>query len=624
MPRDQPWSISIADQSPCGKLRIVRRLLILLAVIVTLAHGCGSPPPPSPPSPSFDQWVDAFASDWVRLSPQMATRVQYFSGDEQDALDRQLTLFSEWGTPYGVAAARQRADLARRGFDELRAFPRDSLTRQQRVSAAVLSWALEDDLKAGEFARYRYVFDQFNGLHLELVNTLTQTHPIRQRRDIENYLARLALVAPRIDEGLAEARAADASGIRPPRVILERTIEQLDAFLNETGRASVFVSTLDTRIGALGEAISAADRISFVEAAEKTVADAVLPAYSRIRAFLADALPRSTDDVGVWRFPRGAEFYAQELATFTNTSLTPDEIHAIGLREVARIEGEMDATLRQLGYTDGTVNTRYARLEASRQPKGPADPRPQILADYLKWVRDAERRAEGLFDLRPRAPIEVRREPAFSEKTAAAHYAPPAPDGSRPGVFWLPLPGPAFQLLRMRSLSYHEAVPGHHFQVALQQEMTELPRFRRLGVIGFTSAYIEGWALYAERLADESGWYEGDPYGRLGYLNSMLFRARRLVVDTGIHARRWTRQQAIDYGITAQEVERYIVWPGQACSYMIGQLRIVELREQAKAARGGQFSIKEFHNAVLGSGTVPLAVLTQEIDQAFARGAAPR
>jgi uncharacterized protein (DUF885 family) len=352
----------------------------------------------------------------------------------------------------------------------------------------------------------------------------------------------------------------------------------------------------------------------FIASAEKTVRDSVIPAYQRIGMMLIEQLKGATDDAGVWRLPRGDAFYAEQLARFTTTHLTAEDIHAIGLREVARIEGQMDTILRQLGYNNGTVNARYEQLDAAIQPKGSGDPRPQILADAEKWVRDAERRSALIFDLRPKAPVEVRQEPAFTEKTAAAHYTGPAPDGSRPGIFYLPLPGPAYQLLRMRSLSYHEAVPGHHFQVTLQQEMPDLPRFRRLRIFGFNSAYAEGWGLYAERLADENGWYEGDPHGRLGYLNMMLLRARRLVVDTGIHAKHWTRQQAIDYGIGAQEVERYIVWPGQACAYMIGQLRIVELREKARAALGPRFSIKEFHNKVLGLGSVPLEVLGQEIE----------
>jgi uncharacterized protein (DUF885 family) len=564
---------------------------------------------------TFDAWADDFAARWARLSPQFATRTQYFSGAEQDALDRQLTMIGSFGEVHGQKAAQERAAIARRGLEELRAFPRASFTQTQRTSAALIEWTLQDVVKGAEFATYRPVFSQMGGLQLGLVNFLTQTHPIRNKRDIENYLARLALVAPSIDQGLAEARSAAVdAGMIPPRFIVQRTIEQLDGFLMLPPRENVFVLTFANRIAALGEAIPAKAKADFVAAAEKLTADAIIPAFTRVRALLAEQLPKATDDAGVWRLSRGAEHYRHALATFTTTKLTADEIHAIGLREVARIEGEMDKILRDLGYKEGTVNARYAALDLTLQPPASPDPRVALVAESLAMVRDAERRAAKLFDLLPKAPVDVRREPAFSERTAAAHYSSPAPDGTQPGIFWLPLPGPTFPIMRARSLSYHEAVPGHHFQLALQQEMKDLPRWRAAGVFGFISAYGEGWALYAERLADENNWYEGDPKGRLGYLNSMLFRARRLVVDTGLHAKKWTRQQAIDYGINASEVERYVVWPGQACSYMIGQLRIVELREQAKAKLGDKFSIQQFHNVVLRAGNVPLEVLAQEID----------
>lgn len=572
-------------------------------LLVSLAHA----------NPAFDRWADSVAASWVRLSPQFATRVQYFSGAEQDALDRQLSLHGTWGESWGTAAAEERAALARRGLAELKAFPRASLTGNQVTSAALIQWALTQAVTGATFARETSLFNQMSGMQLSLVNFLTQTHPIRNRRDVENYLARLALVGPRLDEALREADAAGRAGLVAPRFILERTIEQIDGFLGLPPRENVFVLTLDTRIRALGTAVSDADRASLVAEAEKVVAGGVIPAYGRVRALLASQLPASTADAGVWRFPRGQDFYASSLALYTTTSLSPDEVHAIGLREVARIEAEMDQILRTLGSTSGTVKERYDALDRSLQPPASPDPRPALVATALRHVRDAERRAAGLFDRLPRAPVDVRREPAFSERTAPAHYSSPAPDGSGPGIFWMPLPGPTYRLLDLRSLCYHEAVPGHHFQIALQQEMKDLPRWRSLGVFGFISAYGEGWALYAERLADENGWYEGDPQGRLGYLNSALFRARRLVVDTGLHTKKWTRQQAIDYGIPAHEVERYVAWPGQACSYMIGQLRIVELREQARAALGSRFSIKEFHNTVLGTGNVPLDVLADEV-----------
>ncbi|CAN5679079.1 hypothetical protein BH11VER1_BH11VER1_16350 [soil metagenome] len=229
-------------------------------------------------------------------------------------------------------------------------------------------------------------------------------------------------------------------------------------------------------------------------------------------------------------------------------------------------------------------------------------------------VRDTEKRAALFFDLRPKAPIEVRREPLFTEKTAAAHYSRPAKDGSQPGIFWAPLPGPGFSILGMRTLVYHQSVPGHHFQIAMQQETENLPSYRRDGIYSGGSAFAEGWALYARRLAAENGRYEGAPKGRLGQLNAELFRAPRLVVDTGLHTMRWTRLQAIDYGISASEVERYVMNPGQACAYKIGMLRILELREKAQKALGEKFSIKAFHNLVLQTGNVPLDVLEQVVD----------
>jgi uncharacterized protein (DUF885 family) len=234
--------------------------------------------------------------------------------------------------------------------------------------------------------------------------------------------------------------------------------------------------------------------------------------------------------------------------------------------------------------------------------------------DTEQILRDGEKRSAALFDHTPKSPVVAQAFPRFREANAAANYNSPAPDGSRPGVFQIPLRPERMTKFGLRSLIYHETVPGHHFQIALQVENKELPRFRQIGAFGGISALVEGWGLYAERLAVESGWYEGDPEGLLGQLDSALFRARRLVVDTGLHSQHWTRQQAIDYGIETSEVERYVVFPGQACSYMIGQLKIVELREKARKALGDKFSLREYHNVVLETGTVPLNILEQQVD----------
>jgi uncharacterized protein (DUF885 family) len=556
--------------------------------------------------PNFDQWVDVFCDEWMRANPSGATAAQYFTGAEQDALDRKLTAF----TPEARAA---RIAMARRGLGDLAKFNRARLTPTQRTSAEVLQWQLEDLVTAEPFYDYNFIFNQFGGLHVRLVNFLSQTHPIRNRRDIENYLARLELVAGQMDEGVAQAKAAGARGFLMPRFIVTAVLGQFDLFLADEPARNILVTSLDERAAKLKE-ISTPDRAAFIAAAEKTVAASIIPAFRRAEDLLKAQLPLATDAAGLWRLPGGAQAYAQALRQLTTTDYTAEQIHEIGLKEVSRIETEMDGYLKQLGYTAGSIKERMDKLDADSQPPAEPDPRPALLARYDDILRDAENRAALLFDLRPKAPVVVKREPPFTEKTAAAHYTPPARDGSRPGTFWAPLPGPGFQIPEMRTLVYHEAVPGHHFQIALQQEMEGLPRFRRDRLFGFISAHGEGWALYAENLAAESGWYEGDVKGHLGQLNDELFRARRLVVDTGLHAMHWTRQQAIDYGIPPSEVDRYVVWPGQACSYKIGMLKILELRAKAQQELDPKFSLKEFHNTVLRTGTVPLAVLEQVID----------
>jgi uncharacterized protein (DUF885 family) len=260
------------------------------------------------------------------------------------------------------------------------------------------------------------------------------------------------------------------------------------------------------------------------------------------------------------------------------------------------------------------LKDRIAKLKTDQGYPVTEDGRKVIMTDVEQILRDAEKRSQSLFDQRPTSPVVAQPFPRFREANAAANYNSPAPDGSRPGVFQIPLRPERMTKFGLRSLVYHETVPGHHFQIALQVENKSLPRFRQIGAFGGISALGEGWGLYAERLAAESGWYTGDLEGRLGQLDSELFRARRLVVDTGIHAKHWTRQQAIDYGIEASEVERYVVNPGQACSYMIGELKIIELREKAKKALGAKFSLNQFHDVVLNTGTVPLAVLERQVD----------
>lgn len=555
---------------------------------------------------SFDDWSEKIAAARVRSDPEQATQKQYFDAKEQDALDRKLT-------PNTVVFRAAQVAEAKKSLAQLAKIDQSKLRPQQRASAATIAWSLQGTVDAYAYRDYNFVFNQFTGLHVQIVNFLSQQHPIRNRRDIENYLVRLTAVAGKMDTGIVQARGAAANGILMPTFITQASIGQLDRFLDGAPENNVFVASLVQRMGSVKD-VPAEEQAKFAAQAAAVVKQSIIPVFQRTRTLLQEQLPKTTNDAGLWRLPNGDKAYAIQLRQMTSTDYTPQQIHEIGLQEVARIEKEMNGLLVSIGYTDGSIKQRMEKLEQDQQPKE-ADPRPQLLARYAELLRDSEVRAKDLFDITPKAPVEVRREPPFTEKTAAAHYTGPAKDGTRPGIFWAPMPGPVFRIVGMRTLVYHEGVPGHHFQVALQQENANLPRYRRDRVFGVGSAYGEGWALYAEQLAAENGWYGDDVVGRLGQLDAELFRARRLVVDTGLHAMKWTRQQGIDYGITPVEVDRYVVMPGQACSYKIGMIRILELRAKAQKALGDKFNIKAFHNTVLETGNVPLSVLEKMVDE---------
>jgi uncharacterized protein (DUF885 family) len=579
---------------------MARRLLTATAILLCAVLL------PAQQQRSVDDFFRDFTAEWVRGNPDQAAGTRYFTGEEQRRLERQLT-------PVSAAYQRTRMALARKGLTELRMFDRARMTDPQRVSADVMQWQLDSVVQGEPYLDYFFPLEQFGGVNIGLVNALTVSHPLIAESDGDNYIARLGLVGARMNDAIEEARRIAAKGLIPPRFILRATILQMQQFTSTPPAQNPFVTAFGSRIEASKE-ISSAKREALRGQAEMIVASQIYPAWQKGVALLESLAPRATDDAGLWRFDKGPEAYAYNLRRYTTTNLTADEIHAIGLGQVERIEKEMDAVLRQLGRTEGSVKDRIEKLKQDRSYPNTEDGRARIMADVEGILRDAEKRAVSLFDLRPKAPVVAQPFPKFQEASAAANYTAPAPDGSRPGTFRIPLRPEQMTRFRLRSLVYHETVPGHHFQVALDVENGALPRFRRIRAFGGIPALSEGWGLYAERLAAESGWYEGDEEGRLGQLDSELFRARRLVVDTGLHAKRWTRQQAIDYGIEASEVERYVVYPGQACAYMIGELKILELRDRARNALGDRFSAKDFHTAVLRTGTVPLEILERQVE----------
>lgn len=560
---------------------------------------------------TIDQFFDEFSAEWVKSSPNVAVATRWFTGEEQDRLERQLT-------PLTQEAQTARYRLAERGLRELRTFDRSRMTEQQRLAAELMDWVLDATLRGEPFDQYVFPLEQMQGANVNLPNALTVVHPLRTERDAENYVARLGQVGLRMDEAAAESRLQAANGVRPPRFILRATISQMQQFIAPAAAQNPFVTSLNDRLQSV-PAVAAERRAQLTAEAARIVEAQVYPAWRRAIAGLEEQVALANDDAGLWRFPRGAEAYAYFLRRYTSTDLTADQIHEIGLREVARIEKRMDELFRQIGRSQGTLLERIAQLKKDLgYPAGEAS-RTTIMTDIDGMMRDAERRAASQFDLRPRAPVIAQPYPRFREANAAASYSAPPLDGSRPGVFQMPLRPERMTKFGLRTLVYHETVPGHHFQIGIDLENEAQPRWRRVRLFGGIPANTEGWGLYAERVAAESGWYDGDVEGLIGQLDAELFRARRLVVDTGLHAKRWTREQAIAYGIEASEVERYVVYPGQACAYMIGQLKLIELRERARVTLGDRFAIKEFHNAVLRAGVLPLDMLDRQIDQYIAR-----
>jgi uncharacterized protein (DUF885 family) len=582
------------------------RICVIFSALV-----CALPLPA--PERNVDDFFHAFTDEWMRFHTDLAAAARYFSGPEQDAFERQIE-------PHTLQHRDAERQLVRKGLAELRSFDRSRMTAAQRLSADIVSWDLDNRIQGEPFQDYEFPLAQTDGAQAALPALLTVRHPLVTARDAENYVVRLGQLAPRMEEAMVEARRIGGKKLLPPKFILQSSIRQIDGFLSTPAAQNALVATFASRIERMKD-LPASQRAELRAAAEKITAEQVYPAWRKAKALLEADVPKAGDDAGLWSLPRGLEAYDYRLRQYTTTKMKAEEIHQTGLRMVAEIEGQMDTLLRQLGRTEGSVRARVDKLR-NDQPAFPAtaEGRAEYEAEINRIVRDAEKRAALLFERVPKTPVVVRPYPEFMGPQAPS-YSRAAPDGSRPGMFQFPVFGVPLTMFGLRSVAYHEAIPGHHFQNALQMEDTTLPRFRKDAVFGNNSANGEGWGLYAERLAAESGWYEGDAVGLLGQLDAAIFRARRLVVDTGMHAKHWTRQQAIDYlgpnpaGSAAAEIERYVMRPGQACSYMIGELRIVELRDRAKRELGAKFSLQQFHNVVLGTGRVPLDILEQQVDR---------
>jgi len=579
--------------------------LIVVAFAATLAAQESS-------SARLDRFFTSFTDEWMRYDTDLGADTRYLAGAELDDASRRLR-------PETAEWRLDRAKLAERGLRELRSLDRTSWTEAQLVSADVMENRLEVVVKAEEFADFDFPLVQSYGRPTRILQRMTVGHAIATPRDAENYVARLSFVSRRVDEALREAQRLIGRRMIPPRFIVEASLREMRGFITPDARENVLVSTFATKMKQVS-GLEVGTQQKLRDEAERIVRSEIYPAWNRAIAVLDPLMGQASNDPGLWRLPRGGDAYAFLLRASTTTDMTADQIHETGLKLEAEIDREMDRVLRELGHTEGTVRQRYDAF-LTKQPTFPATE--QGAADYRadidNTIADGWKRTGALFDKLPKAPVVAEPYPTFFGSRAASYLAPSS-DGSRPGTFQFTLQAGARKF--SRSSIYHETVPGHHMQLALEMENGSLPRWRQVGAFGFTSASTEGWALYAEQLVAETGWYEGDLAGLLSQLQRKQFRARRLVADTGLHAKRWTRQQAVDYlgpaletADAASEVDRYVVTPAQACSYMIGALRILELRERAKRELGAGFSLKAFHDVILDAGTVPLDVLDRVVDR---------
>ncbi len=537
--------------------------------------------------------------------------------------------------PYGITSPDGRlTDVSDRRLHQDQAFVRSelatlrsydttALSRSQRLSSEILDWYLDDLVRGQAFAYHQYPVNAYDGVQSALPEFIAVNQPVRSAADARRYIRRLSAFGTKFDQLLEGLRIRDSLGMVPPRIVVDEALAQMRGFTATPPRDNVLYTALAARLDSAR--VGPEDRTHLLAAAERVIAGTVYPAYGRLTSFEEGLAGRAGDDVGAWHLPDGDRYYAWALRHYTTTDLSPDSLHALGLALVGRIEAEMTRVLDSLKVPGPDVGNRLRVLAADPRFRYATDSagRARFLADARGLVANAEHRVPAAFGRLPRAQVVVRPVPAFREAAAAgAYYSGPSLDGSRPGIFFVNLARPPASW-QLPTLVYHEAVPGHHFQIAIAQELSGVPTFRT--VIPFT-AYIEGWGLYAERLAYELG-LDADAYSVLGYREAELLRAVRLVVDTGIHWKRWPRERAIAYmsarmADTADaraEVDRYIVDPGQACAYMAGELTLLDLRDRARRELGPAFDLRRFHAVVLENGAMPLAVLARQVDAWIAR-----
>jgi uncharacterized protein (DUF885 family) len=538
--------------------------------------------------------------DNLKHSPELASSL----GDKR--YDDQLTNYS---------TQEVNASLARgRGYiEKLSMIDTTGLSDQEKLSAELMLRSLIDQQEGAKFKEWEMPVNQFNGFHTDLPQLVTRLQ-FDEVKDYDNYIERLKKIPKAFSQIMTNMELGIDEGRMPPQYLMEKVLAQTQALAQQKPEASPFALPLKK----FPKAVSAEEQKRISGEVLEAISTQVLPAYQRFAKFLqVEYVPKGRQDPGVWAMPDGDAYYAFRIRQSTTLNKTAAEIHQIGLDEVKRDETEMLAIVHKLGFAD--LKSFSAALKTN--PKEHPVSKDALLDDYRGYLAQMQPKLPELFGRLPKAKLEVVPMPEFVEKDqAAAYYDQGSPDGKRPGRVDVNTYNFADRSLApVEAVSYHEGIPGHHLQISIAQELTGLPEFRKQS---YYTAYTEGWALYSERLGKEIGFYQ-DPYSDYGRLEADIWRAIRLVVDTGVHSQHWTRQQMVDYfhdhtamddtNIQA-EVDRYIAWPGQALGYKMGQLKILELRDRAKTALGPKFDIKAFHDVVLDSGALPMDVLDHRVD----------
>jgi len=501
----------------------------------------------------------------------------------------------------------------------------EALDDQAKLSYRMFVSQAELTIEGWRWRHHNYPLNQMSGIHATLPAFLIGFHAVDTAADAEAYIARLRGVPQVIDQAIEGMELRMAKGIVPPQFVFPIVIEASRSVISgapfeNSERASALWEDITKKIDALAD-VDAVRKDELKRAARTALVESVRPAYEKLISALAAQEKVATTDDGAWKLPDGREFYDFMLRSFTTTNLKADEIHEIGLREVARIHAEMETIRQRVGF-NGTLPEFFVHLRESAEFYYPnTDEGRQAYIDRATgFIEGMRARLDEFFGVTPQAELVLRKvEPFREEGSPAAFYEQPAPDGSRPGVYYVnTFDMRGLPIYEMESLAYHEAIPGHHMQIAIAQELEGLPRFRKFGG---NTAYVEGWALYTEYFPKEFGFFS-DPYMDFGRLSSELLRAARLVVDTGIHAKKWTREQTMEWLRNNSpfperdiftETNRYIVWPGQACSYKIGMLKILELRELARRELGARFDLRTYHDLVLKDGALPLDLLEENV-----------